>query len=164
MIVILVIAAVVIILFALKAVVVVPKDHVYITERMGQYGDTLSPGFHVVMPLVDTIRFKHVTSVQSQELSDVVETRDGQRASLSSAYRFHVVDPRRASYDTADYASALRELVRGSQKRHVAGQTWNALREDTRSLEAEVQRGVAEVSETVGVRLDEYAVKNLQQA
>jgi len=144
------------------AIVMVPKDHVYVTERMGQYVATLNPGFHFVMPLMDTVRFKYPTTVQTHELSDVLETRDGQRATLTSAYRFRVVDPKRASYEAADYASSLRELVRGSQKRYVAGQTWDALRQDTRSFEAEVKRVVDEVSESIGLKVDDYTVKDLQ--
>ena len=58
------------------AIVVVPKDHVYVMERMGQYVATLNPGFHFVTPLMDTVRFKYPTTVQTEELSDVIETRD----------------------------------------------------------------------------------------
>ena len=152
------------IVIARFAIVVVPKDHTYMAERMGRYVGTLKPGLNFVIPLLDTVRFKFPLTVQSQELSDVVETLDRQRASLASSYRFHVSVPERAAYATADYTSALREFVRGAQKRYAAGQTWDALRDDTRSLEAEVQRGVADVSETFGVKIDEYAVKDLQLA
>src|SRR5438874_379351 len=60
------------------AVVIVPKDHVFVIERMGQYVATLNPGLHVVMPLMDVVRFKYPTTLQTQELSDVAETRDQQ--------------------------------------------------------------------------------------
>ncbi|MDQ6802175.1 MAG: SPFH domain-containing protein [Acidobacteriota bacterium] len=157
------IAAIVILFFLLRAaIVIVPNDHAYITERMGVYSATLPPGFHVIMPLLDTIRFKHVMSEQTAELSDVIETQDRQRASLTSAYRYRILDPQRASYGSVDYANFLKEVVRTSQKRYVAGQTWDALRQDTRALEAEVQRGVDEASETIGVKLLEYTVRDLQ--
>ena len=156
------IVAVILVFVALKAVVVVPKDTVFVTERMGQYAATLQPGFHFITPLVDTVRFKHPTTVQSQELSDVVETRDGRQATVASTYRFQILDAQRASYGAAEYASFLRDLVRVSQKRYAAGQTWDALREDTRSFEAEVQRAVDAGAEGVGLKLTEYAVKDIQ--
>jgi regulator of protease activity HflC (stomatin/prohibitin superfamily) len=158
----LVIAAVIIVVFALKAVVVVPKDHAYVIERMGQYVATLNPGFHVLVPLMDTIRFKYSTAIQSQELSDVLETSDRQGVSLASAYRFRVLDPQRAAYGVADHAESLRELVRTWQKRYVGGQTWDALHQDTRSLEAEVKRGVDEASDAFGIKMEDYNVKDLQ--
>src|SRR6266550_5993703 len=90
------------------ALVVVPKDHAYVIERMGQYVGTFNPGLHYVMPLMDAVRFKYPTSVQVQELSDVAETRDHQPVNLARTYRFRVIDPQRASYGTGDYASSLR--------------------------------------------------------
>ncbi len=156
------IAVVVLIFFLLRtAIVVVPNDQVYVTERMGQYCQTLHPGFHVIMPLLDKIRFKHPMMEQTGELSDVFETRDGQRASVTAAYRYRILDPQRASYGSVDYLSFLRELVRASQKRYVAGQTWDALRQDRRSLEAEVQRSVDEALEPIGVKLLGYEAKDL---
>lgn len=159
---ILAIVAVVVLFFAFKAIVVVPNDKAYITERMGVYSATLYPGFHVIMPLLDTIRFRHPMTVQAGELSDVFETQDRQRASLTSAYRYRILDPQRASYGSVDYTNFLREVIRTLQKRYVAGQTWDALRQDTRALEAEVQRSVDEASEPIGVKLLEYTVKDLQ--
>jgi len=100
---------------------------------------------------------------QAQELSEIVETRDGKQASIASAYRFRIVDPQRASYGSVDYANFLKEVVRASQKRYVGGQTWDALRQDTRSLEADVQRNVDAASDPIGVKLSGYEVKDLQQ-
>jgi regulator of protease activity HflC (stomatin/prohibitin superfamily) len=157
------IAAVVILFLIIRfAIVVVPNGQAYVTERMGQYSETLSPGFHVVMPLLDTVRFKHRMTEQTAELSDVFETRDRRRASLTSAYLYRILDPQRASYGSVDYTNFLREVVRTSQKRYVAGQTWDALRQDARSLEADVQRSVDEASEAIGVKLSGYEVKDLQ--
>ena len=158
----LLVALVFIMVFALKGVVVVPNDQAFIVERMGQYVATLHPGFHVLVPFVDAIRYKFSTAVQTQELSEVVETRDRHQASVASTYRFRILDPQRASYGASDYASFLQELVRTSQKRYVAGQTWDALRQDSRSFEAEVQRAVDEAAENVGLKLVEYSVKDMQ--
>lgn len=158
-----VIAAVIILVVALKAVVVVPNEKAYIVERMGVYAATLQPGFHVLMPLLDTIRFKHSTAEQTGELSDVFETRDGKQAKLASAYRYRILDPQRASYATVDYTNFLKEVVRTSEKTYVARQTWDALRQDTRALEADVQRNVDAAAEPIGVKLSGYEVTDLQQ-
>ncbi len=157
------IAVVLVVFFFLRfAIVIVPNDQVFVTERLGRYSATLHSGLHMVLPLLDQIRARHPMTVQAQEISDVFETRDRQQASLTAAYRFRILDPQRASYGSADYTNFLRELVRASQRRYVAAQTWDALREDRRSLEAEVLRSVDEASEAIGVKLLEYEVKDLQ--
>jgi len=147
---------------ALKAVVIVPNGSAYVIERMGRYRATLPPGFNIIMPILDRIAYKHVLAQQTEELSDVYETKDRRRATLAAAFQFRVLDPQRASYGSADYRNFLRELVRTSQKRYVAGETWDALREDSRSLEREVLQSVDELTEAIGVKVLEYTVRGLQ--
>jgi hypothetical protein len=54
------------------------------------------------------------------------------------------------------------EAVRTSEKQYIGRQTWDALRQDPRSLEADVQRSVDEAAESIGVKLLEYQVKDMQ--
>lgn len=146
---------------AVQAVVIVPRDSVYVIERLGRYQTTLPVGFNVIMPIVDRIAFKHTLALQTRELSDVYETKDQRRASLASVFRFRVLDAQRASYGAADYLASLLETVRASQKRYIAGETWDSLHESTRTLESEVMRNVDALAETVGVKVLEYEVRDL---
>jgi len=147
---------------AVRAVVIVPKGSAYVIERLGRYRETLLAGFHMIMPLVDRIAFKHALATQTEELSDVCETKDRHRASITAALSFLVLDAQRASYGAADYLASLRQLVRTSQKRYVEGETWDSLREDRRSLEREVLRNVEAPAEAVGVKVLKYEVQDLQ--
>jgi regulator of protease activity HflC (stomatin/prohibitin superfamily) len=160
-------AAIVVVLFllvfgAVKAVVIVPNGSAYVIERVGRYRRTLPPGLNFIMPIVDRIAFKHVLMPQTEELSDVYETKDQHRATLAASFRFQVLDAHLASYAAADYLDLVRHLMRTSQKRYVETQTWDALREDTRSLEREVLNYVLAPAEAVGVRVLEYQVRDLQ--
>ena len=50
----------VLILFILaKTAVVVPQQSAYIVERLGRYSGTLNAGFHILIPFLDVIRYKH---------------------------------------------------------------------------------------------------------
>ena len=146
---------------AVKAVVIVPRDSVYVIERMGRYRTTLPVGFSLILPIADRIASKHTLALQTRELSEVYETKDKRRASLTSAYRFRVLDAQRASYGAADYLASVLEIVRASQKRYIEGEAWDALRENTRSLENEILRNAEEPTEAFGVRVLEYEVRDL---
>ena len=37
---------------------IVPQGYVYVIERLGRYNDTLGPGFHVIIPIVDKVSKK----------------------------------------------------------------------------------------------------------
>jgi regulator of protease activity HflC (stomatin/prohibitin superfamily) len=159
-----VIVFVIVIVFFLKAVVIVPNNSAYVVERIGRYVHTLHPGFHVLAPLLDRVAFKHTLAMQTEELSDVYETMDRRSATLKSSVRFRILDAQRASYGAADYRDYLRSAVQTFQKKYVEGQKWESLREDTRSAESEILRDVDGLAETVGVKVLEYEVKDLQPA
>ena len=38
-----------------RNIVIVPQAHAYVVERLGVYNDTLEPGLHIILPVVDRI-------------------------------------------------------------------------------------------------------------
>ena len=42
-----------------KTAVVVPQQSQYIVERLGKYAGTLDAGFHILVPFLDIIRYRH---------------------------------------------------------------------------------------------------------
>ena len=42
-----------------KTAVVVPQQSAYVVERLGKYAATLDAGFHILVPFIDRIRYKH---------------------------------------------------------------------------------------------------------
>ena len=53
------ILAVLVVYVIAKTAVVVPQQSAYVVERLGKYSDTLNAGFHILLPFVDTIRYRH---------------------------------------------------------------------------------------------------------
>jgi len=43
----------------MKTARVVPQKTVYIIERLGKYHATLDAGFHILIPFIDRIAYKH---------------------------------------------------------------------------------------------------------
>ena len=39
--------------------VVVPQQSAFVVERLGKYSGTLGAGFHILVPFLDVIRYKH---------------------------------------------------------------------------------------------------------
>ena len=53
-----------IIIFA-KTAIVVPQQSAYVVERLGKFAGTLGAGFHILVPFVDVIRYRHSLKEQS---------------------------------------------------------------------------------------------------
>ena len=57
------VVAVVIVVFAMILVSriarVVPQQQAWVIERLGKFSGTLNAGFHILIPFMDSVRYKH---------------------------------------------------------------------------------------------------------
>src|SRR4030095_10518632 len=51
--------AILVLIIIAKTAVVVPQQNAYVVERLGRYSGTLGAGFHILMPFLDVIRYRH---------------------------------------------------------------------------------------------------------
>ena len=51
--------ALLVIIILAKTAIVVPQQSAYVVERLGRFAGTLDAGFHILMPFVDVVRYKH---------------------------------------------------------------------------------------------------------
>jgi regulator of protease activity HflC (stomatin/prohibitin superfamily) len=67
----LVVAAVaVVILF--KTAIVVPQQSAFIVERLGKYSKTLSAGFHILVPGIERIAYKHSLKESALDIAEQI--------------------------------------------------------------------------------------------
>ena len=59
------IVAFVVIVAILKTAVIVPQKTAFIVERLGRYRCTLEAGFHILVPFVDRIAYRHTLKEQA---------------------------------------------------------------------------------------------------
>ncbi|MGV3589830.1 MAG: SPFH domain-containing protein, partial [Adhaeribacter sp.] len=57
--------AIFIVFLFLSALKVVPQRSVFIVERLGKYHASLEPGFHVLIPFIDKIVYRHTLKEQA---------------------------------------------------------------------------------------------------
>ncbi|HEX8031920.1 MAG TPA: SPFH domain-containing protein, partial [Vicinamibacterales bacterium] len=60
-----------------KTAIVVPQQSAFIVERLGRYSGTLDAGFHILVPFVDVIRYKHSLKEMALDIpAQICITRD----------------------------------------------------------------------------------------
>ena len=60
-----------------RTAVVVPQQSAYVVERLGKFTGTLGAGFHILLPFVDVIRYKHSLKEQAIDIpAQICITRD----------------------------------------------------------------------------------------
>ena len=65
-----VVVVIVIILF--KTAVVVPQQNAYIVERLGKFSRKLDAGFHILIPFMERVAYKHTLKDQAVEIAEQI--------------------------------------------------------------------------------------------
>jgi regulator of protease activity HflC (stomatin/prohibitin superfamily) len=95
-----------------KTAVVVPQQHAFVVERLGRFAGVLDAGFHILVPFVDVIRYRHVLKEQAMDIPEqVCITKDNVQVAVDGILYLKVMDPERASYGISNYNFAITQLA-----------------------------------------------------
>ena len=114
------ILAVLVLIIIAKTAIVVPQQSAYVVERLGRYRGTLSAGFHVLLPFVDVIRYRHSLKETAVDIpAQVCITRDNVQVGVDGVLYLKVLNPERASYGISDYIFAITQLAQTTLRSEV---------------------------------------------
>src|SRR3954468_2764013 len=95
-----------------KTAVVVPQQNAYVVERLGKFSGILNAGFHILVPFLDVIRYKHSLKETAIDIPEqICITRDNVQVGVDGVLYMKVLDPHRASYGISDYQFAITQLA-----------------------------------------------------
>ncbi|WVM91384.1 SPFH domain-containing protein [Halopseudomonas pachastrellae] len=77
-----------------KTARIVPQRSAFIIERLGKYAKTLDAGFHILIPFVDRVAYKHTLKEEAIDVpSQACVTRDNIQVVVDGVLYLQVVDP-----------------------------------------------------------------------
>ncbi len=161
LIVLLVLAVVVLIVIA-KTAVVVPQQNAYVVERLGRYSGTLGAGFHVLLPFVDVIRYRHSLKEGAYDIpAQVCITRDNVQVGVDGVLYLKVLNAERASYGIADYLFAITQLAQTTLRSEIGKIDLDKTFEERTNINLSVVTELDKASEPWGVKVLRYEIKNI---
>ena len=114
------VVAILVLIVLAKTAVVVPQQSAYVVETLGRYNRTIQAGFHILVPFVDVIRYRHTLKEQSVDIpAQVCITRDNVQVQVDGVLYLKVLNPERASYGISDYMFAISQLAQTTLRSEV---------------------------------------------
>jgi regulator of protease activity HflC (stomatin/prohibitin superfamily) len=157
----LVLAALVLIIIA-KTAVVVPQQSAYVVERLGKYAATLDAGFHMLLPFIDRIRYRHSLKEAAIDIPEqVCITRDNVQVSVDGILYLKVLNPQRASYGISDFHFALIQLGQTTLRSEIGKIELDRTFEERTNINIQVVNELDKASEAWGVKVLRYEIKNI---
>ena len=158
-----VVAALLVLFIVYRTAVVVPQQSAYVVERLGRYHATMNAGFHLLVPFVDAIRYRHTLKETAHDIAaQVCITRDNVQVGVDGVLYLKVLNPERASYGISDYLFAITQLAQTTLRSEVGKIDLDRTFEERTTINTAVVGELDKASEAWGVKVLRYEIRNIQ--
>ena len=145
-----------------KTAIVVPQQSAFVVERLGRYSGTLDAGFHILLPFIDVIRYKHSLKEAALDIpAQVCITRDNVQVGVDGVLYLKILNPERASYGIQDYLFAISQLAQTTLRSEVGKIDLDRTFEERTNINIAVVAELDKASEPWGVKVLRYEIKNI---
>jgi len=161
-----VVAAIVVVIVVLiviaRTAIVVPQQSAFVVEYLGRYRKTIQAGFHILIPFVERVAYRHSLKEAAFDIPEqVCITRDNVQVGVDGVLYMQVLDPRRASYGIADYVFAIAQLAQTTLRSEIGKIDLDRTFEERATINASVVQELDKASDPWGVKVLRYEIKNI---
>jgi len=146
-----------------KTIRVVPQAMAGIVERFGRYHRTLHAGLNIVVPVVD--RLRPLIDLREQVVSfppQPVITKDNLVVSIDTVIYFQVTDAKAATYEVANFITAVEQLTVTTLRNVVGGMDLETTLTSRDQINHELRRELDEATGKWGIRVGRVELKAIE--
>jgi regulator of protease activity HflC (stomatin/prohibitin superfamily) len=150
------------IIILLKTAIVVPQQNAYVVERLGKYSKTLNAGFHILIPFLEKVAYRHTLKEQAVDIAEqVCITKDNVQVGVDGVLYMQVLDPGRASYGIGNYEFAISQLAQTTLRSEIGKIDLDRTFEERGTINQNVVSELDKASDPWGVKVLRYEIKNI---
>ncbi len=145
-----------------KSATIVPQQQAYVIENLGKYSRTLRAGFHILVPFVERIAYRHSLKEMAVDIPEqVCITKDNVQVGVDGVLYTQILDPERASYGIQDYIFAIGQLAQTTLRSEIGKIDLDRTFEERAAINGNVVREIDMASEAWGVKILRYEIRNI---
>ena len=145
-----------------KTAIVVPQQNAYVVEYLGKYRKTMQAGFHILIPFVERIAYRHNLKEHAVDIPEqICITRDNVQVGVDGVLYMKVLDAQRASYGIGDFIFAISQLAQTTLRSEIGKIDLDRTFEERGTINTSVVMELDKASDPWGVKVLRYEVKNI---
>ena len=154
--------AVIIIILLIKTAVIVPQRSEFVIERLGKYRQSLSAGFHILVPFLDKVAYKRSLKEEVMDIpSQDCITTDNVTVSVDGILYIQVIDSKLSAYGIDDYKFAAGQLAQTSLRSVIGKIELDRTFEERESLNQQIVSVIDEAAQNWGIKVLRYEIKDI---
>jgi regulator of protease activity HflC (stomatin/prohibitin superfamily) len=157
-----VVIAVLAVIVLAKTATVVPQQSAFVIENLGKYSRTIHAGFHILVPFVERIAYKHNLKEEAIDIPEqICITRDNVQVGVDGVLYLQVLDASKASYGITNYRFAIIQLAQTTLRSEIGKIELDRTFEERATVNANVVSELDKASAPWGVKVLRYEIKNI---
>ena len=157
-----IVIALIVVIAIWRTATVVPQQSAYVVESLGKYNRTLQAGFHLLIPFMERVAYRHSLKEQALDVAEqICITRDNVQVGVDAVLYMQVLDPHLASYGITNYAFAISQLAQTTLRSEIGKIELDRTFEARGTINANVVSELDKASGAWGVKVMRYEIKNI---
>jgi regulator of protease activity HflC (stomatin/prohibitin superfamily) len=157
-----IVLAIFILIVVLKTARVVPQRTVFIIERLGKYHATLEAGFHILVPFIDKVAYRHTLKEMVIEVPpQTCITKDNIAVEVDGILYIQIIDPVKTSYGVTNYIYASTQLAQTTMRSEIGRIDLDKTFEEREKINNEIVAALDKACEPWGLKVKRHEIKNI---
>jgi regulator of protease activity HflC (stomatin/prohibitin superfamily) len=145
-----------------RTAIVVPQQSAFVVERLGRFRATLEAGFHILIPFLDVVRYRHSLKETAVDIPEqICITKDNVQVHVDGVLYLKVLNPERASYGVSDYMFAISQLAQTTLRSEIGKIDLDRTFEERMHINAQIVAEIDKATEPWGIKVLRYEIKNI---